>query len=261
MPEVANRSPANRRTQAAFTKQNNRLGSAAMASDLPSADQDDADHPLRPIWEDTPDETEADSAQARESHRVAAHADTNTDLLLATLADAADALGRLDARVGASDEAIRAGLLARLVLTEASGWLAHTHSWVHPLDLALRAAGLTAPAAFAVLGAGARALPHTMAQTTGRLGWEDPPLDTMPAADQAMADALAFARLLRRLPGGGPHPFGNAAAGANTLASLGATIDRDALAGWWHAHAPAPPPRRRYGARREEGRVCPSRHC
>jgi HTH DNA binding domain len=226
-----------------------------MASDLPSADQDDADHPLWPIWEDTPGETEADSAQARASHRVAAHTDTNTDLLLATLADAADALGRLDARVGASDEAIRAGLLARLVLTEASGWLAHTHSWVHPLDLALRAAGLTAPAAFAALGAGARALPHTMAQTAGRLGWEDPPLDTMPAADQAMADALAFARLLRRLPGGGPHPFGNAAASANTLAGLGTTIDRDALTGWWDAHAPAPPPRRRYGARREEGRV------
>ncbi len=38
------------------------------------------------------------------------------------------------------------GLLARLALTEAAGWLAHAHAWVHPLDLALRAADLTAPA-------------------------------------------------------------------------------------------------------------------
>jgi len=230
-----------------------------MVSDLPFADQDNADHPLRPVWEDTPDETDADHLSApshafrRATGTATAHAEADTDLLLATLADASDALGRLDARVGSSDEAIRTGLFARLAFTEASGWLAHTHSWVHPLDLALRAVGLTAPAALAALGAGARALPHTMAQPAGRLGWEDPPLDTMPAADLAMADALAFARLLRRLPSGGPHPFGNAAAGADTLADLGATIDRDALAGWWDAHAPAPPPRRRYGARREEG--------
>ena len=53
------------------------------------------------------------------------------------------------------------GCCARLALTEAAGFLAHTHVWVHPLDLALRDAGLTAPAALAALGAGARALPHT----------------------------------------------------------------------------------------------------
>jgi hypothetical protein len=230
-----------------------------MISDLPFADPDDADHALRPAWEDTPDETEADHpfTRSRTSHRTtaAAHAAADTDLLLATLVDAADALARLDARVGASDDGIRTGLLARLALTEAAGWLAHTHSWVHPLDLALRAAGLTAPAALAALGAGRRALPHTMAQAAGRLGWEAPPIDSMPAADQALADALALARLLGRLPGGGPHPFGNAAATADTLAGLGATIDRDILAGWWDAHAPAPPPRRRFGARRGDGRV------
>src|SRR5271170_4148097 len=81
----------------------------------------------------------------------------------------------------------------RQIDTEAAGWLAHSHAWVHPLDLALRDAGLTAPAALAALGAGARALPHTIAQPAGRLGWEEPPLDTLPAADLGVADALALA--------------------------------------------------------------------
>ena len=127
-------------------------------------------------------------------------------MLLSALADAGDALARLDARVATAADAVRDGLLARLALTEAAGWLAHSHVWVHPLDLALGEAGLTAPAALAALGAGARALPHTIAQPAGRLSWEEPPLETLPAADQGMADALARADLLRRLPGGGRGP-------------------------------------------------------
>jgi len=123
----------------------------AMASDLPYADQGEADQSLRPVWEDTPDETDADRRPPSLSRRAADGADV--DLLLATLADAADALARLDARVAASDETLRVGLLARLALAEAAGWLAHAQSWVHPLDLALRAAGLTAPAALAASGA------------------------------------------------------------------------------------------------------------
>jgi DNA binding protein with HTH domain len=225
----------------------------AMASDLPYADQGEADQSLRPVWEDTPDETDADRRPPSLSRRAADGADV--DLLLATLADAADALARLDARVAASDETLRVGLLARLALAEAAGWLAHAQSWVHPLDLALRAAGLTAPAALAALGAGARALPQTLAQPAAGRGWEDPPLDALPAADQAIADAVAFARVLCRLPGGGPHPFASFAATADTLAGLGARIDRDTLGVWWSAHAPAPPVRRRYGARRDAGSV------
>jgi HTH DNA binding domain len=225
-----------------------------MGSDTPFAHEDEADNPLRPVWEDAADETDIERGHAPLSH-LASHADLDSDLLLTTLAEAADALARLDARVGASDEAIRTGLLARLALTEAAGWLAHAHSWVHPLDLALRNADLTAPAALAALGAGARALPHTIAQPAGRLGWEDPPLDTMPAADQAIADALVFARLLRRLPGGGPPPFASAASAADALTGLGAAVDRNSLANWWDAHAPAPPLRRRFGARGREGRT------
>ena len=158
--------------------------------------------------------------------------------MLATLADATDARGRLDARVAAAEEAVRDGLLARLALTEAAGWLAHADAWVHPLDLALRAAGLTAPAALAALGAGTRALPHTMAQPAGHLAWDDPPLDTLPQADQGIADALALARLLRRLAGHGPHPCGSAAVLADTLTALGARVDQRRLAAWWDAQAP-----------------------
>ena len=175
-----------------------------------------------------------------------------------------DRAGRCQRRTGPAGRARRHGdrrsprwAAARLALTEAAGFLADAHAWVHPLDLALRDAGLTAPAALAALGAGARALPHTLARAAGRLAWEDPPLDTLPAADQGVTDALALARLLRRLPGGGPHPFGGAAATAETLTALGARdghLDRSAAA-WWDAHAPASSPRRRFGAKRGEGRA------
>ena len=135
-----------------------------------------------------------------------------------------------------------------------AGWPTHSPGCTRSTSPSAPA-GLTAPAALAALGAGARALPQTIAQPAGRRGWEDPPLDALPAADQAIADALGFARVLCRLPGGGPHPFASAAATADSLAGLGATIDRDTLGVWWSAHAPAPPVRRRYGARRGEGSV------
>ena len=230
-----------------------------MPDDTPFDDEETADARLRPPWEDTP-ETDADRLPGRRHPPASGDGDwragADLPVLLTALADAGDALARLDARIAAAADTVRDGLLARLALAEAAGFLAHAHVWVHPLDLALRDAGLTAPAALAALGAGARALPHTIAQPVGRLGWEDPPLDTLPAADQGVADALALARLLRRLPGGGPHPFVSAAATAATLTALGARhLDQGRLTAWWDAHAPASPPRRRFGARRREGRA------
>ena len=231
-----------------------------MADDTPFDDAETAEERLRPSWEDTPDETEADRLPGRRQPPPSGddgwRAGADLPVLLTALADAGDALARLDARVATAGDAVRDGLRARLALTEAAGWLAHSHAWVHPLDLALREAGLTAPAALAALGAGARALPHTIAQPAGRLGWEDPPLESLPAADQGVADALALARLLRRLPGGGPHPFSSAAATVETLTALGARqLDPGRLAAWWDAHSPASPPRRRFGAKRGEGRA------
>jgi hypothetical protein len=231
-----------------------------MPTDTPVADEDkDPDPLLRPAWADTPDETEADLVERQPpvGRRDTADplAGAELPVLLATLADAADALARLDARAATADDAVREGLIARLALTEAVGWLAHAHAWVHPLDLALRAAGLTAPAALAGLGAGARALPHTMAQPAGRLAWDESPLDTLPGTEQAIADALALSRLLCRLPGGGPHPFASTTPTAATLRGLGARVDPDRLAAWWETHAPIPAPRRRFGIRRGEGRA------
>ena len=231
-----------------------------MADDTPFDDADTAEERLRPSWEDTPDETDADRLPRRRPPPAAGDGDwlggADLPVFFMALADASDALARLDARVATATDVVRDGLLARLALTEAAGFLAHAHAWVHPLDLALRDAGLTAPAALAALGAGARALPHTIAEPAGRLGWEEPSFETLPAADQGVTDALALARLLRRLPGGGPHPFGSATATAATLTALGARhLDPGRLAAWWDAHAPATPPRRRFGARRGEGRA------
>jgi hypothetical protein len=43
-----------------------------------------------------------------------------------------------------------------MAFTEAAGWLAHAHAWVHPLDL-------TGSTALAATGGGHRVLPHTFA--------------------------------------------------------------------------------------------------
>ena len=45
---------------------------AAMPADTPFADQDDPDDRLRPDWEDTPDETDADRAPGRRISSVPA---------------------------------------------------------------------------------------------------------------------------------------------------------------------------------------------
>jgi hypothetical protein len=115
-----------------------------MAADPPlTAADDDPDPWLRPPWETAPDETDSDLGRRRSVPRSgAADPLAGADpLLLATLADASDALARLDTSLAAADAAVQDGLLARLALREAAGWLAHAHTWVHPLDLALRAAG------------------------------------------------------------------------------------------------------------------------
>jgi hypothetical protein len=44
-------------------------------------------------------------------------------------------------------------------------------------------------------------------------------------------------------------------AAADALAELGVAVDRDALTAWWDAHAPIPPPRRRFGTKRRKGRA------
>jgi hypothetical protein len=225
---------------------------------------DDADL-LRPSWQDSPDETDADRratwrprptiGQALPSSPDCWLPDAALAGLLIPLCEATDALARLDARAAASPDAVRDGLRARMATAEAAGWLAHAHAWVHPLDLSLRAAGLTASTALAAVGRGARSLPQTFAGAADPADWADPPFDAMADGDRAIADALSFSRVLRRLPGRpATGPFATPAAAAETLQSLGAReIDPACLAAWWAAHAPAAPSRRRTGSRAGEG--------
>jgi hypothetical protein len=236
-----------------------------MAGDNPFGDVDDDADLLRPSWQDTADETDADRRatwRPRPTIGQAPLPSPDTSLsgtalagLLVPLCDATDALARLDARAAAAPDAVRDGLRARMATAEAAGWLAHAHAWVHPLDLSLRAAGLTASTALAAVGRGERSLPQTFAGPTDPPDWADPPFDAMADGDRAIADALSFVRLLRRLPGRpATGPFATPAAATTALESLGAgALDPVRLAAWWAAHAPAAPSRRRYGSRGGEG--------
>jgi hypothetical protein len=241
-------------------------GNAAMASDTPFADPNDDDSVLRPAWADTEDETDGDrlgiaraprpSATNRSSGPAAWLPAVDLPALLGPLCAATEGLARLDARAAAAPAAVRAGLIARMAFAEAAGWLAHAHAWVHPLDLALRALGLTAPTALAAVGAGHRALPQTFAGPAEPRDWLDPPFETMAEGERAVAEALALARLLRRPPKNtSGRIFASATEAAETLASLGAGgLDEENFSAWWSAHAPKPDVRRRrYGLRGGEG--------
>jgi hypothetical protein len=228
----------------------------------PETDPEAVDAPdpwLRPAWEDTPDETDADRVVRRPKARLvspggAAYADAAAvDLaaLLTPLSDAADALGRLDARAAAAGEAIRDGLVTRMAFAEAAGFLAHAHAWVHPLDLCLRDLGLTGSVALTATGSGRRVLPQTFRAAGGAKDWTDPSFDRMAGGDRIVADAIALARALRQLPGRGATTlFGSAITAAETLGALGAGwLDPAAFTTWWKDHAPVSAPSRgRHGA-------------
>ena len=63
-----------------------------MADDTPFDDADPADEPLRPAWEDTPDETDADRLPGRRQPPVAGDSDwravADLPVLVTALADA-----------------------------------------------------------------------------------------------------------------------------------------------------------------------------
>jgi hypothetical protein len=107
--------------------------------------------------------------------------------MLSNLLATQDTLARLEAEAALADPAVQEGLLARLALREAAGWLAHHGSWVHPLDLALRESGITGSYAAAALG---RRLPSVLPATDTQ---EPPP------EDRDVAHALAHAARWRRL--------------------------------------------------------------
>ena len=195
-----------------------------MPGDSPYGDIDDDADLLRPTWQDTADETDTDRPGAWRPRPAIVPAPSGAELagLLVPLCDAIDALARLDARAGAAPDAVRDGLRARMATAEAAGWLAHAHAWVHPLDLSLRAAGLTASTALAAVGRGARSLPQTFAGPVDPLDWADPPYEAMADGDRAIADALSLVRLLRRLPGRhAAGPFGTPATAEARTGTIG----------------------------------------
>ena len=221
-----------------------------MASGTGLVGEDNDDPPLRPTWDETEDETDID---LRRPQACSAGPQDQSDpadawgALLVPLCAATDALARLDARTEAAATAIRDGLIARLAYLDAAGFLAHAHAWAHPLDLALRDAGLTASTALAATGAGHRTLPQTFSGLTAPRDWADPPFDALADGDRSLAEALTLARALRRLAG----PSSAAAAAnttgvAETLRTLSVgPLDPTRVTAWWQDVVPRPTQRRR----------------
>jgi hypothetical protein len=139
-----------------------------------------------PVWNDGGDEPIDPGHAVFPPRRTSGRAYAEAAALLAPLAAAQDALARLDARTEAAPPPIRDGLVARLVFREAAGWLAYRQAWVHPLDLALREAGLV----------GATEMPNTAGPA-----WDGLDLAERLKAEAEARAAQLLARLLRRLVG------------------------------------------------------------
>ncbi|WP_207448717.1 helix-turn-helix domain-containing protein [Roseomonas marmotae] len=148
--------------------------------------------PPQDSWPSSPWEGEEEAPRPPWASGPAPAAPLPAEALLRPLAEAEDALSRLDALAGAAAPAVQAGLAARMALAEAAGWLAVEEIWVHPRDLALREARLTGSTAAALAGERlAAALPSTLREA------EAAPAE--PPADAAIEQGLALARVLRRL--------------------------------------------------------------
>ena len=155
----------------------------------PAGEPDDLDDALLPPSWQFRDEPADDDQPTLSFWPVAER--RRPDPLLLPLALAQDAVARLEAGVEAASPDIAAGVRARVSLHEASGFLGHHHTIVHPRDLALHAAGLTGSyTAAAILGTLAHELPWSFARGMG--------LDSTPK-DWLVEQALRYARLWRQL--------------------------------------------------------------
>lgn len=193
-------------------------------------DLDDEPDPfLRPLWDDEPEEADLAGAPLlrpvwdgdpdalpRPAPRPRAVSDAGW--LLAPLAAAQDALARLDAAAAAAPAPLRQGFVSRLSLREASGYLASQGAFVHPTDLALRAAGLTGRFDTALQRARPEtALPNSRPHLPE--AWDPADLSTLSAFEQAAIRALGLARLLAALPRA-HDPLADPSAAATVLGPL-----------------------------------------
>ena len=186
---------------------------------------DDPDERQKPVWEEGPDETDIDL-------KPRPRATGSDEALLKLLVNAQDALSRLDALAGAAPESIRRGLLARMALREAAGWLAFRHAWVHPLDLALRGAGVLGTFTNAQSGFAARAMPHTVGARAME-PWEDMDPFRGLEADKAALQAIDKAKALAERAGEG-FPVGD---GDETTSLLAARALDAVFRSLWSAYA------------------------
>ena len=208
-----------------------------MSESYESSDSDlePAEPMLRRVWEDEPDEADRPAdAELGDAHErlnalpvrgpagwLPAEA---LAALLVPLCDAQDALARLDARAAAAPEVVHDGLCARMALAEAAGWLAYSHVWVHPLDLALRDLGLTGSYSIAThVGRPMRDMPNTyIRRATGP--WEDQDTEGMLSGDEVVAAALLLVRQLIRLARTRENPFGSLATACAALNQFGPDV-------------------------------------
>jgi hypothetical protein len=185
---------------------------------------------FRPVWE-TEDEAALDPPGPLRPRKQLKEPDYHHPLLT-PLARAQDAVARLEARAEMASPAVVEGLRARLSYLEAAGWLSCAHTWIHPLDLALRECRAVTSYGSAARGDQmATVLPATMAQhadldhvaETGAIG-----LDT------ATNRALNLARTWRRLAEFRTlRPLANAEAVQKTLKSLGfRRAEQDVIEDW-----------------------------
>ena len=183
---------------------------------------DDPPGPPHPAWDRRPDGAPARPRRAPET----------AENLLAPLAAAQDALARLDAQAETAPDPVRRGLLARLALREAAGWLAAQHAWVHPDDLALRAGESGRAVRYRRADRPPRARPAAHGRRRPR-PWDDPEdLAALARNERLVGHALALARLLAALPRR-HDPFSDVAAAAAWLGPLGAgDLDPHRFAAW-----------------------------
>jgi len=215
---------------------------------------EEGDDWFRPVWDDDGDEdagavppwTPPAAVRAPCIPAVGAGWDRDPRALASLLGPAlaaSDALARLDARAGAASGPVREGLVRRLALHEAAGWLAAQAAWVHPLDLALRAGNLAGPFGLAaVAGRGGAEMPNTAAagageawqalEGPGRVDVEEP--FAAASVDDAVGRALRLARALERLALlRTRNPLRSDPALAAALAALGAGEPDPARAAAW----------------------------
>jgi hypothetical protein len=158
---------------------------------MPGDPRNDDESWFKPVWEF---EDELEPPGPFRARKPAPEPDYDHPLMT-PLAAAQDAVARLEAKVETASEAVAEGLRARMSYLEAAGWL-RSHFSVHPWDLALRDASLTASYGAAVRADRLEAvLPATVAQESG--------LDVAPSVavrlDINANQALRLARLWRQL--------------------------------------------------------------